>query len=600
MQSRRKIRKHQAGQAIVYAVSWMALIISVLALGLDAGWAFYAARRAQTAVDSAALAAVAKAKSSIGMGTPQCGANVQCQDAASTCPSGGNLEVACAFAARNGVTDGGDSGRQSLSISAGGSAAAPGVPGIPVTYWVRVQVTHRMPQWFSSLFRTDGLTARATATAAIRESAANGSLYLLNRETDCFASAIGLGVVCGEDMLMLGGNSIDTEGPIHMSSPNASGIGLPKIAAATIVGLGSVTAPRTYIRGKGGVQALGAYAWTSSPQNGFPDGEYFEDPMAGKGQPPIGAGLPARPVPGGVIAGSMFSSSPTILPPGHYYATTPKLLLLPSIATGTPIVITGNVVFSDGAMKPCGGFCEYVFHGGLVTGALSSVKVSPGRYVIAGAQPVAGGPGVGLSIGANASLTDMTPLSSNKIGPPSDAGEIFIFTDSKYGGLQLPVDLTSAGISLPQARAGVVSLGIGTEVVLHGLNANSPDLPTSLASFAPTLIWQDQANTTVRYTGEGLVDLSCGGVCSNTLSVPGSQEMIIGASQRLGQAATHLYGTIYGPRQSWLTIAGLLPGDTVEGPYQVVSGALQMTLNTKLSMKKLPSPPRIQTVSLIQ
>ncbi|HEU0119450.1 MAG TPA: Tad domain-containing protein [Bryobacteraceae bacterium] len=593
-------RERQSGQAIVYAVCWISVVVGILALALDAGWAFYAARRAQTAVDSAALAAVAKALEGVGAGEPQCGGNVQCQSPSSTCPSGGNLELACKFAARNGTTHGGDFGRQALNVSAGVSESAPGVAGVPVSYWVTVDSRHSMPQWFSGLFTTQGITARATATAAIREAKAGAALYLLNRENDCFVNALNLGVICGEDLLMLGGNSITTETPIHLASPNPSGIGLPKIAAATIVGLASVNAPKTYIRGNGAIQALGGYAWNSEPQNGIPDGEYFTDPMAGKGQPPVPTGLPARPVPGGIIIGSLLGGPPKVLPPGHYYATTPSLPLLPSVATGAPVIITGSVVFSDGAPNPCGGFCEYVFHGGLVTAALSSVKVAPGRYVIAGAQPVAGGPGAGLSVGANSSLTDMTPLQGNQIGPPTDAGEIFIFTDSRFSGIQLPLDLASAGITLPQARAGVVSLGLGSEVILHGLNESSPYLPETLKKFAPTLIWQDQANTSVRYTGNGLVDLSCGGACQQILAVPGSQELIIGASSRLGQIATHLYGTVYGPRRSWLTIVGLLPGDGVEGPFQVITGAMQMTLNTRLQMRKLPAPPKMQAASLIQ
>jgi len=578
----------------------MGLIIGILGLTLDAGWAFYAARRAQTAVDAAALAAVAAARETVGSGAAQCGGNVQCQEAATTCPTGGNLEAACKFAARNGTTHGGDSGRQSLEVSAGVGSSAPSAPDVPVSYWVTVESRHAMPQWFSRMFTTEGITARAKATAAIRQSVANASLYLLNRESDCFVNALNLGVICGEDLLMLGGNQIEADAPIHMASPNRSGIGLPNIAAATIIGAASVSAPKTYVRGNGGVQALGAYSWTSSPQNGIPDGEYFADPMEGKGQPPVPTNLPARPIVGGVIVGSLFPNNPTVLPPGHYYSVTPQLLLVPSIATGTPIVVTGNVIFSDGSPTPCGGFCEYVFHGGLVTAALSSVKVAPGRYVIAGAQPVAGGPGVGLSVGTNASLTDMTPLSGGQIGPPADAGEIFIFTDSKYSGIQLPVALSSAGISLPQARAGVVSLGLGTEVILHGLNADSPHVPEELKPFAPALIWQDQANTSVRYTGSGMVDLSCNGACEQILAVPGSQELIIGASSRMGQIATHLYGTVYGPRRSWLTIVGLFPGDGVEGPLQVITGALQMTLNTRMRLRALPAPPRTQTASLIQ
>jgi hypothetical protein len=103
--------------------------------------------------------------------------------------------------------------------------------------------------------------------------------------------------------------------------------------------------------GEGAVQTiLGDANWNTAPVNGLPDNEFFADPMAGKGQPPVPTGLPDHPVPGGIIAGSLFPNNPTVLPPGHYYATTPSLPILGlRTPTGLPVVITGNVVFSDGS-----------------------------------------------------------------------------------------------------------------------------------------------------------------------------------------------------------------------------------------------------------
>jgi hypothetical protein len=97
-----------------------------------------------------------------------------------------------------------------------------------------------------------------------------------------------------------------------------------------------------------------------------------------------------------------------------------------------------------------------------------------------------------------------------------------------------------------------------------------------------------------------MLDLSCGGPCSNILSVPGSQEMIIQASQQGGHAGVNLFGTIYGPRGSWLTILGLLPGDTVAGPLQIITGALQMTLDASLDIQQLPNPPSRLVAALVQ
>ncbi len=127
-----------------------------------------------------------------------------------------------------------------------------------------------------------GFSPSATATAALRRTNINASLFLLNRASDCFASALNVGVICGEDFLSLGLNSVYAGGGIYMSSSNASGVGLPRIAAGTVTGLATVTAPFTYLMGAGGIQNIaGGNQWTNQPVNGFPDGDYFTDPFAG-------------------------------------------------------------------------------------------------------------------------------------------------------------------------------------------------------------------------------------------------------------------------------------------------------------------------------
>lgn len=592
---KRRNNKRERGQALMPVALVFVALFGMVGMVLDVGWSYYVGKKAQTAADAAAQAAVAQGLITNGpAATPNC-STLGCQSATS-CPASGNLLTACQYAASNGFTPGGDGGRQTVAVAAGGGGTAPGVPNVPVDYWVQVTTTNSLPQWFSGFFMSKGFTATASATAALRRTSVNASLYLLNRASDCFVSALNIGVVCGEDFLALGLNTVNAGGGIYMSSSNPDGIGMPAIAAGTVTGLATVTSPFTYVMGKGGIQdVLGAHQWTTPPMNGFPDGDYFTDPFAGQAQPPVPTGLPDHPVPGGLIVGSASAASPTVLPPGNYFATLPLL----GTPLGTPIVITGNVIFSDGQPTPCGGFCNYVFYGGVVTGALATTTFAPGRYVFAGAQPVAGGPGIGLMIGASAVVKDMTPLSNGVITPPNDAGEIFIFTNSQYPGLVLPAAISQSGLTFPQVQAGLMA-GVEPQITLHGLNKNSSALPASLTPYAPVLIWQDRANTTLKYTANGLLDTSCGGICSNVLSVPGSQEMVLMASQNGGNAGTNLYGTLYGPRGSWLTVLGVLPGDTVAGPLQVISGALQMTLNASLNVDPLPNPPSRLIAGLIQ
>ncbi len=584
------------GQALVLCVLSIAMLMGILALASELGWARYVQRRAQSAADAAALAAAEAAlEGRYAQGDLQ-SAGTQ---SATPCPSSGNLEVGCFYAEENGFESGGDYGRQTLTLAAGSSSTPPGAPGVTADYWVEATATHRIPQFFSPLISTAKLIPGARATAVLREMDNTISMHLLNRSEDCFVSAAGLGLVCGEDFLGVGSNDITAPGGIYMSSSNGSGLGLPDIAAGVVLGSVTVDAPFTYLMGEGAIGpllGLGSVDWDY--ENGFPDGDYFTDPMAGRMQPPAPTGLTDRPVIGGVIVGSLFPGSPRVLPPGSYYAAI-STGLGTHVATGTPITVLGNVVFSDGAASPCGGFCEYVFYGGMVTGALSRATFAPGRYVFAGAQPVGGGPGAALTVGANAVIKDMTPLSGGKAAQNTDAGEIFIFTDSDYPGLVTPAAVAASGLSFPQVRAGVLA-GLGAEITLHGINNANPSLPIELGEYGPVLMWQDRANTTLAYQSNGLLDRACGGICDNILSVPGSQEMIIQATQKNGRAGTNLYGILYGPRGSWLTILGVLPGDTVAGPLQVITGALQMTLNADLDLELLPTPATRWVVSLVE
>src|SRR5205807_794363 len=144
---KRKGRKNQRGQALLIFAVFATILLGTIALVLDVGWAYYGGKKAQTAVDAAAGAAIATAISK---------------------------------------------------------------------------------------------------TAAIRSAKADASLYLLNRHSDCFVSALNIGAVCGEDFLALGANSIHARNGIYMASSNKTGLGLPQIAAGTVVGDAQVQAPFTY------------------------------------------------------------------------------------------------------------------------------------------------------------------------------------------------------------------------------------------------------------------------------------------------------------------------------------------------------------------
>jgi hypothetical protein len=588
--------KRRKGQALLFTTLSLTFVCGMLGLAIDLGWGRYTQRLTQTAADSAALAAASKALQDLGQtGTGTCGTTVQCQTM-TACPATGNLQAGCLYSQQNGLSQGGANGHQALQLAGGTTSTAPNVPNVPgLLYWTQAVATQSTPQLFSGVLGNPILSISGRATAAIYPASVTASLYLLNRSTDCFASALGLGVVCGEDFLSALNATVNARGGIYMSSANPSGTPLPNVAAGTIVGSAQVTAPFTYLMGQGGINTIGLSSWNSTPKNGFPDSDFFRDPMRGKGQPAAPSGLADVAVPGGVITGGLLGAAARSLAPGNYYATD----ILTGQPSGLPVTVAGSVAFTDGNSPPCSGFCNYVFFGGLVTAAGSSTTFSPGRYVFAGAEPVSGGPGVALMLGANSTVQDLTPMVNGAITRNTDAGEIFIFTDKNFPGLQAPTAIQDSGLSFPQAIAGFQG-GLGYTAVLHGLNASSTAIPSSLKTFAPVLIWQDQANTTLKYNSDGTLDLSCGTPCTHILSVPGSQQMILQASQTGGHAGVNLYGTIYSPRAAWITELGLLPGDTLAGPVQIITGALQMALNANLDVTPVPSPLTRMTVSLIE
>jgi hypothetical protein len=165
----------------------------------------------------------------------------------------------------------------------------------------------------------------------------------------------------------------------------------------------------------------------------------------------------------------------------------------------------------------------------------------------------------------------------------SDAGEIMVFTDANYPGLYIPPALSSMASNFVY---GAVNIQMGntsqSQFNLHGLNATSADLPPELQTFAPTVLWQDQGNSPVKYDANGnIVDsASCGGggtldtPCANTnseVTTNGSNpsvDMHLQATPGL-----KLYGVLYQPRGAALTMQG---SGSVSTPMVVITGTLTM------------------------
>ena len=144
--------------------------------------AFFRREAAQTAADAAANAAAAAAYLSAGGGSINCSVtNVACYSTEYECPATlttatNNIQAGCLYARDNGFTT---AGRQKVTFQSGAGTPAT-ASGAPMSYWVIVRVSERIPQLFSAVlgFQNGMVTARATAGA--RMSDGGGCVIELN------------------------------------------------------------------------------------------------------------------------------------------------------------------------------------------------------------------------------------------------------------------------------------------------------------------------------------------------------------------------------------------------------------------------------------
>jgi Flp pilus assembly protein TadG len=592
-------RSKRRGQALIMVTLAGIAMCGLAGLAVDLGWSFFIKKQAQAAADAAALASVHDALARLGqVSSFACAADLTCQALAPCAmqppnPAGNNIDVACLYAQRNGFQTGGYGGRQNVTVISDATPTPPTVPGVVVDYWVTVRVAQSVPQLFAALISPQSLVS-ARATAAIVKASVAGSLLLLNRENDCLPMESVNSPTCGVDLLVSandnqGQEAVRADGGIYMASQQHGATAANRYAGENTGG-GTVRAPFTYIRGNGSHMVSGSSTWVQTPQNRSGDSQFL-DPMRGKGQPRPPTGLANHAIIGGVIQGSSDPANPAILPPGNYYAAAWNNGQL--YATGNPLDVNGYAQFGTGAA----GFSEFVIYGGVnIQQPNTNVTFAPGMYVFAGVRPQANGaPNPVFALSSNASLQDLTP----GFGQSTDAGELFVFTDTNYVGqgqaLEIPPLVAPIASQLKQGTAGFkTGNSPGLQINLHGINRNHAALRPDLTEFSPVIIWQDQANSVVKYTADGHIDRSCGqdGCPNAALASNQSPEMYL-----QGAVNVHLYGTVYQPRGAWTSIAA---GGNYQVPVQVIAGAFRVQGTASFDMAQVPSPLTRRTAALIE
>jgi hypothetical protein len=205
-----------------------------------------------------------------------------------------------------------------------------------------------------------------------------------------------------------------------------------------------------------------------------------------------------------------------------------------------------------------------------------------------------------------------TSITDNPTGASSSnyPGELLLFTNPNYvaNGPSLSGVSALSGITFQFGGAGFTG---GNDVSknifsLTGLNPTAT-LPSELQNYAPFLLWQDRANSTIAYTvGNGIPDsaTNCppgttpqtgngGGLgCMQTPPFPTAPEMSLQATP-----STTLAGAVYQPRGAWITMQG---GGSISGALQIVTGALNDGGSGTVILTGVSNPITVLATALIE
>ena len=604
-------KQKSGGQALVLITFALLAMCGLIGLAVDLGWSFFVKKTAQAAADGAAQAAVAEALQRVGGNvTVLCGvSNVDCQDPTpangNTLASTSNLYNGYQYAIQNGFSVGGHGGRQNVTIQAN-QVAAPGrlpptAPGVnDVVYWVTVRTVEQIPQLFSAVLGNSTGMIAARATAGIVRTQVPGSLYSLNQMLDCQN-----GANCGNDINIGGSDSISAPAGVVMGSEcGAITTCAGGVYAGQGHGGGSVVAPSIQIHGNG--QADSAPVGGNFPgwTNGYTDPSMFEDPTKGKTQPPVVAPPSVKTC--GVLGGAITQSgaTPTVLGPYNYYSYHLNGLGQ-QIPDGNPISISGTIQFDTAGVCPSGpsiagatqtgSFPAYMFWGGMRINAGSTVTFGTGQYVMVGS----------LHNGSGGSTSVFDTTGNNTTIQPSGsgasyAGQMFIFTDPTYSGLQpQTAGWPAAGDPSPLLHFGTINDNSGNtqSVALNGYNAAAPTAPTGQlsADYNGFLFWQDRNNSTVNYNADGSFNCAAPyntAACNKTLTPADSPGLYMHAHSNL----SGMQGVIYQPRGAWADMGGHVG---ISGALQIISGAFNLNSGGSIITLTSPTIPLMRTVNAL-
>jgi hypothetical protein len=588
------LRGGRQGQALLLVTLSLFAMCGLLGLAVDLGWSYFVKKSAQNAADSAAMADAYQALAKADF-------------------SGADSSTAIWYAKQNLFLQGGDGGRQNVTITHPQQVTRQDGTSVPscstnlglvgcVDYAVTVRTAETIPQLFSAVLGNTSALSSARATAAIVEARVNGSLITLNRSTNNFG-------------------------------PNPTGIDVTPSPVTTTSGLitsGGIQSGTTVI---GPIIALSSVSnpGTGNPFQNMVDGPQFLDPLRGYGQPPLpGSVLTTY----AVIAGDMTGGSPGIYP---FIGNSNAVNTTQPVAVGSPATLPeGNYVpgvFAPGCV--IGGVClvnrgapqlhingtvtfnaapfgHYFFYGGLNVAGTGKMTMGPGEYVFVGGQN-----GGGTFTTANTAAVDgggspgaiiVLTGASGPFTVDLNAGTATGPTDL-YLGMLTQINSNKFTVNMAGnndlAFAPTTLLAPVDQTAVTSLDPSNSALPSNLVPFGGIVMWQDQANSAIVYTtptntpsnlpGSGYVDVfncsthTMANPCTKTLLNSNSPQLTLPAGQ-LG-----LQGTVYQPRGAWINVGS----GALTGSVQIITGEVSGS-GGSITLAAPPIPLRRRIVALIE
>ncbi len=332
------------GQAAIFMTMSLLVLLGLMGLVVDVGWAYWRKEAAKTAAQSAAYGAIKYLDYN---NLSACGvAGFVCQNA-TACPASPAsppttaMGAGCLYAKQNGFIN---SGQQNVTMEAHGpdgvhSPAATGT-SLPI-YWVSYTVTEHIPQLFSAVLGQQWNTVTGRATAAIFSRPSDACIYAL--------STTGTGLSIG------GNDTITSACGIYVDSSDASN--------AMVEG-GSASVTASTIKVVGGFNHNGSSAINPWPTT---NADYTPDPLGWIYAPAV----PSRCDSNGLTANSgnvsMGSDGFYVVCTGGFTMTANRTV---NLTSGIYVINGGTMDLRNGTLRASGPVMFYF------TGNVTSISIN--------------------------------------------------------------------------------------------------------------------------------------------------------------------------------------------------------------------------------